>query len=101
MHQTARRRACLVVSKRKSIKSSGASARRPRPRNSGDETAAAIARRLKAQRARLGLTLREVAGRSGLSVPFISQAERGHTIPSLVSLQNLARALNVTVEYFI
>jgi transcriptional regulator with XRE-family HTH domain len=75
--------------------------RRPPSRTASNETAGAIARRLKAQRTRLGLTLREVAERSGLSTPFISQAERGHTVPSLVSLNHLARALEVSVDYFI
>lgn len=44
----------------------------------------------------MGLTLAEVAERSGLSSPFISQLERGHTRPSMRSLQQLAVALETT-----
>ncbi|CAN5638306.1 XRE family transcriptional regulator [soil metagenome] len=44
----------------------------------------------------MGLTLADVAERSGLSSPFISQLERGHTRPSMRSLQQLAVALDTT-----
>ncbi len=59
-----------------------------------------IGDRIKARRKDLGLTLQELAARSGLSAAFISQAERSLTTPSVWSLLNLARALDVDVSYF-
>jgi quercetin dioxygenase-like cupin family protein len=47
------------------------------------------------------LTLTEVAKRSGLSVPFLSQVERGETGLSLHSLVKIAEALGVTLNYFL
>ncbi|MDA5192678.1 helix-turn-helix domain-containing protein [Govanella unica] len=56
---------------------------------------------LKARRRQLGMTLRQLATASGLSAPFLSQAERGLTTPSLVSLISLAKALDVDIHYFV
>ncbi|WP_044561922.1 helix-turn-helix domain-containing protein [Azospirillum sp. B4] len=56
--------------------------------------------RIRARRKALGLTLQQVAQRSGLSAPFISQAERDLSVPSLVSLLALADALTVDLTYF-
>lgn len=56
--------------------------------------------RIKRRRKELGLTLEALAERSGLSAPFISQAERDVSVPSLVSLLALARALDVELAYF-
>ena len=44
-----------------------------------------------------GLSLREIARRSGLTASFISQVERGRASPSIASLARLAEALGVTV----
>jgi transcriptional regulator with XRE-family HTH domain len=46
----------------------------------------------------LGLTLVDVAGRAGLSHPFLSQVERGLAQPSMRSLTALATALNTTAQ---
>ncbi len=59
-----------------------------------------IGGRIKSRRQELGLTLQALAEASGLSAPFLSQAERNQTVPSLVSLTALARALRVEVSYF-
>lgn len=59
-----------------------------------------IGHRIKARRKALGLTLQELAARSGLSAPFISQAERNLTTPSVWSLMSLAKALEVEVSHF-
>lgn len=59
-----------------------------------------IGRRIKQRRKALGMTLQELAARSGLSAPFISQAERDLTTPSVWSLMNLAKALDIEVSYF-
>ncbi|MEE3623204.1 XRE family transcriptional regulator [Nitrospirillum sp. BR 11752] len=56
--------------------------------------------RIRARRKALGLTLQQLAQLSGLSAPFISQAERDLSVPSLVSLLALADALTVDLSYF-
>lgn len=56
---------------------------------------------LKARRRELGLTLQELAARSALSAAFLSQAERGKATPSIVSLINIAKALETDIHYFI
>ena len=53
--------------------------------------------RLHEARAARGLSLREVAHRSGLTASFISQVERGRASPSIGSLVRLAEVLGVTV----
>ncbi|HEY0232602.1 MAG TPA: XRE family transcriptional regulator [Dokdonella sp.] len=57
--------------------------------------------RIKHRRTQLGLTLSELGARSGLSAPFLSQAERNQTVPSIMSLMALARALEVDLQYFL
>lgn len=59
-----------------------------------------LGERIKTRRKELGLTLQQLANRSSLSAPFISQAERDLTTPSLVSLLALAEALEVELSYF-
>ena len=56
---------------------------------------------LKARRKELRLTLQETADRAELSAAFLSQAERGKATPSIVSLINIARALETDIHYFI
>src|SRR3954462_6710245 len=57
--------------------------------------------RLRDRRQQLGLTLMAVADQAGLSVGFISQIERGITIPSLTSLINVCRVLKSEVGEFL
>ena len=59
-----------------------------------------IGGRIRARRQELGLTLQALAQASGLSAPFLSQAERNQTVPSIVSLTALANALGVGISYF-
>jgi transcriptional regulator with XRE-family HTH domain len=59
-----------------------------------------IAALLRDRRRKLGMTLQILARDSGLSPSFLSQAERGKAIPSIVSLQHLAKALDVDMSYF-
>jgi transcriptional regulator with XRE-family HTH domain len=54
-----------------------------------------IGQRLRARRVALGRTLAEVAEQSGLSLPYVSNLERGRGNPTLDALQALARALDV------
>jgi transcriptional regulator with XRE-family HTH domain len=63
--------------------------------------AASVVESLKFRRKELGLTLQEVARRSGLSPAFISLAERHKAVPSIVSLIGLAKALEVDINYFL
>ena len=56
---------------------------------------------LKARRLALGFTLQELAERAELSAAFLSQAERGKATPSIVSLINIAKALETDIHYFI
>ncbi len=60
----------------------------------------AIASRLREERRRLGLTLQEVARRSGLSLGMISKIENARTSPSLRTLARLSQALEVPVTTF-
>jgi transcriptional regulator with XRE-family HTH domain len=53
--------------------------------------------RLRTARERQGLTLREVARRTGLSPSFLSQLERDQVSPSIASLKQLAGALGERV----
>jgi transcriptional regulator with XRE-family HTH domain len=53
---------------------------------------------VRARRRTLGYTLADVADRTGLSVPFLSQVENGVGTPSLTSLFALARVLDTTAE---
>ena len=57
----------------------------------------ATAARLRALRSGAGLTLREAAGRSGLSVSFISGLERGLTGASIAALRRLTAAYGATL----
>ncbi len=53
-----------------------------------------IGARLRARRGAAGLTLRQVANRTGLSISLISQIELGKSAASLASLYKLSRALH-------
>ena len=56
---------------------------------------------VRVRRKELGLTLKELAEKSGLSVAFISQIERGKTAPSIISLLQISEALGVGVNHFV
>ena len=62
------------------------------------EAFARLGRLVRDRRRQLGLTLRDVGERSGLSSPFLSQVENGLASPSLTSLLVLARSLETTPE---
>ncbi len=66
----------------------------------GRTTKFATGQTIRARRKELGMTLQALGESSGLSAAFISQVERGQASPSMVSLMNLARALNVNVASF-
>jgi transcriptional regulator with XRE-family HTH domain len=60
-----------------------------------------LACKIRKLRRELGLTIREVADRSGLAVSMISQVERGIVSPSILSLRRIGGALNVPAFYFL
>ena len=59
------------------------------------EITARLASRLKEERAAKGLSLDALAKLSGVSRSMLSQIERGESSPTVASLWNLTRALNV------
>lgn len=59
-----------------------------------------MAERLREARAQRGLTLKEVAGQSSISVAHLSQVERGETVPSVPTLLSISSALGVAPDYF-
>ena len=61
---------------------------------------AEIGARLRGRRKSAGLTLRQLANRTGLSVSLISQIELGRSAASLSTLYKLAAALQVRMTYF-
>lgn len=56
---------------------------------------------IRARRRQLHLTLEELAGAAGISVGYVSQVERDLATPSLGTLAQIARSLDVGVDYFI
>ena len=54
-----------------------------------------------ARRMQLRLTLTELSKRSGLSIPFLSQIEKGDKGLSVSSLKRIADALEVSMNYFL
>jgi transcriptional regulator with XRE-family HTH domain len=57
-----------------------------------------IGGRLRARRNAARQTLREVAGRAGLSVSFLCEIERGRTLPGAGAIRSLCRALSMTAD---
>ena len=46
----------------------------------------------------MGLSLRDLAERSGVSAPMLSQVERGETSPTLVIAERIASGLDLTLS---
>lgn len=59
-----------------------------------------VGQRLRALRGSCGLTLKQVAKRTGLSVSLISQIELGKSAASMSTLHKLSTALQVKLTYF-
>lgn len=60
-----------------------------------------LGRKIRDLRLRQGLTVQGLAEASALSKGFISQVENGHTMPSLATLRDLARALDTSMAYLV
>jgi len=56
---------------------------------------------IRARRRQLQMTLQELCDAAGISVGYLSQVERDHATPSLGTLAQIARSLDVGVDYFI
>lgn len=56
--------------------------------------------KIRSLRKRRGLTLRDMAERTGYTESFFSQMERGLTSPSISSLKKISSALGITLPYF-
>ena len=63
--------------------------------NSNDTILAALPTRLKNARKSQGLSLEAISNLSGVSRSMVSQIERGESSPTIATLWNLTRALNV------
>ena len=59
-----------------------------------------VGSRLRERRTEAGLTLKQLANRTGLSVSLISQIELGKSAASMSTLHKLATALQVKMTYF-
>lgn len=57
-----------------------------------------LAERLRELRTERGWRLKDAADHSGLSVPYLSDLERGRTNPSLDTLQTLSQTYNLSVH---
>src|ERR1700685_2412832 len=59
---------------------------------------AVIGSRVKALREASGLSLRDLAARSGVSAPMLSQVERGETSPTLTVASRIASGLGLRLS---
>ena len=62
------------------------------------EYCALVVKHLQQAREDKNLSIRALAGRLGLSATFVSQVERGVTMPSVASLYVLATELEISVD---
>jgi transcriptional regulator with XRE-family HTH domain len=72
-------------------------------RAEGERTAAevgsgSVGPRVRALREAMGLSLRDLAERSGVSAPMLSQVERGETSPTLAIAGRIAAGLDLTLS---
>jgi transcriptional regulator with XRE-family HTH domain len=58
-----------------------------------------VGRRIRELRVRRGLVIEDLARKTGLSKPYISQVETGKASPSLQTIAKLAQALEVPLTY--
>jgi transcriptional regulator with XRE-family HTH domain len=59
---------------------------------------AAVGARIRVLREAMGLSLRDLAERCGVSAPMLSQVERGETSPTLVVAEKIAAGLELTLS---
>src|SRR5580765_8672349 len=63
-----------------------------------DPTVAAVGPRVRALREAMDLSLRDLAERSGVSAPMLSQVERGETSPTLQIASRIAAGLELRLS---
>lgn len=56
---------------------------------------------IRARRLQMKMTLQQLGDASAISVGYLSQVERDHSTPSLGTLAQISRALDVGIEFFI
>jgi XRE family transcriptional regulator, regulator of sulfur utilization len=64
----------------------------------GTVAGGAVGARVKSLREAMDLSLRDLADRSGVSAPMLSQVERGDTSPTLAVAQKIASGLDLTLS---
>jgi transcriptional regulator with XRE-family HTH domain len=69
-------------------------------RKAAKRTASVAGGRLRQRRKELGLSLEQLAQKTGLTASFLSLIERDQNDPSLDSLRRIAEALEVPIFYF-
>src|SRR2546425_2393781 len=57
-----------------------------------------VGQRVRALREAMGLSLRDLAERSGVSAPMLSQVERGETSPTLAVASRIAAGLDLSLS---
>jgi transcriptional regulator with XRE-family HTH domain len=70
------------------------------PRYDVEDLDATLGPRLRALRTRLGLSLRGLAVRAGVTFGAVSQIENGHSSPSVATLKKILAALDTTLGAF-
>jgi transcriptional regulator with XRE-family HTH domain len=65
-----------------------------------DVKALQLGSKIRELRLKKNYTLQDVAAKTGLSKPFLSQIENDHVVPPVATLLRLARAFNVTLAHF-
>lgn len=70
------------------------------PANASDP-GAMIGERIHTRRTNLGMTLRDLAERIGMTAGYLSRVENGGVTPSLDALQSIATALGVPMFFFL
>jgi XRE family transcriptional regulator, regulator of sulfur utilization len=68
------------------------------PAEAAEVAAPAVGRRVRSLREAMGLSLRDLAERSGVSAPMLSQVERGETSPTLAVAAKIAAGLELTLS---
>ncbi len=69
-----------------------------KPASGQPDGSAALGARVRALREGMGLSLRDLAERSGVSAPMLSQVERAETSPTLASATKIAAGLELTLS---
>jgi transcriptional regulator with XRE-family HTH domain len=70
----------------------------PGPPGSSSAAPPEVGPRVRALREHLGLSLRDLSARTGVSAPMLSQVERGDTSPTLAVASRIAAGLDLTLS---